>query len=254
VARLWRRLSGRNGGGGAPLPTDSRGLLITPDGDGLVAEPFRMLRSSVLQMGESMIMVTSPLDKEGKTLCAANLAISLSLTRDREVVLVDLDLRRPGLSTRLGLERGPGVVNCLLGEARWEDCLRPTSYTNLRLLSAGTQSHAAPELLASASLRQMLAEIRGFAESHYVIVDTPPLLLTADPLTIAGQMSAAILVVRAGGTPKAALEKAVELLGPEKLLGVVFNQATAQASDFYRYGAYGSYGVKYGYLPVGGNK
>ena len=223
-------------------------LLITPEGTGDMAEPFRVLRSSLLGLAGGTIMVTSALDQEGKTLCAANLAISLSLPVSADVVLVDLDLRRPSLGSRFGLRAGPGVVECLLGEAAWRDCLQATPYPRLKILSAGGHSHASPELLASEALRRMLADMRAFAETHFVLFDTPPVLLTADARTLVGEMDHVVLVVRAASTPKSAVQKAVQALGTEKMLGVVFNQAMVQFSDYYRYGKrYGSYG-----LPNGG--
>jgi capsular exopolysaccharide synthesis family protein len=230
----WSRWFARNGHG--PGPDASAELLITPDGDGAIAEPFRVLRSTVLGLGNGMLMITSPLDEEGKTFCAANLAISLALASAKDVFLVDLDLRRPSLSTRLGLPSSPGMAECLLGTATWRECLQAAPYPHLRFLPAGRRIKRAPELLASDRLRAILDELRLAAQSHFVVFDTPPVLLTSDPLVLGSQMDHVVLVVRSGSTPRTALSRAVQSVGAERLLGVVFNEATSQPSDYYRYG------------------
>ena len=238
----WPHWLARNGK--RPSPEISPELLISPEGDGQMAEPFRVLRSTLLGLGSGMFMITSPLDGEGKTLSAANLAISLALPSTRDVILVDLDLRRPSLDSRLGVKPALGTIDCLQGKAKWQDCLSPTAYPHLRFLPAGTATKHAPELLASDGLRAMLEDLRVLAQSHFVIVDTPPILLASDPLLLANQMDHVLLMVRAGTTPRSALLKAVEAIGTDKLLGVVFNEATVQPSDYYRYGKHHLY---YGY-------
>ena len=237
MARWFRRSRSAR----AQRKSAGEGLLITPEGGGDLAEPFRILRSSLLGFGGGRVMITSALDQEGKSLCASNLAIALSLPRDAEVVLVDLDLRRPTLSDLFEIDGSPGVVDCLLGDASWPDCLRATRYPNLSILPAGRHSHAAPELLASHALRTLMEELRAFAASRFVLIDTPPVLLTADPRTLVEESDQAILVVRAESTPRSAFLEAIETLGSEKLLGVVFNQVRQRAAGYYYYGR--PYGV-----------
>jgi protein-tyrosine kinase len=240
----WLSWLRRNGKDDAPEPFN---LLIDPSGEGELAESFRMLRGYLLGIEGSMVMITSALGEEGKTLCAANLAISLALRSSRDVVVVDLDLRRPALSKRLGVPSSPGVVECLSGGARWQDCLRPTTYPKLLVLPAGNHLKSAPELLASEALSRLLVELRSYAQSHFVLFDTPPVLLTADALTVVAEMDRVVFVVRAASTSRTAVEKAIAAIGQEKLLGVVFNQANAQASDYYHFGSrYDYYGDYYG--------
>jgi len=210
-----------------------------------VGEQFRVLRSRIETVGFGTFMVTSALDREGKTLCATNLAFALSTSLGAGVVLIDADLRRPNVGTWFGIRGGNGLAECLLGDARWTECLRTTEYERLRVLPAGRETGLSTELLASERMANLLDEIKAANPRHYVIVDAPPLLLTADPLVLARHVDHAVLVVRAGVTPRAAVQKAIEMLGTERFLGIVLNGASEKFSDYYQY-RYGRYGYGYG--------
>ena len=85
-------------------------------------------------------------------------------------------------------------------------------------------------------MHALTAEIKAELPHHHIVFDTPPILLTADPLVVARYMDHVILVVRAGRTPRAAVLKAVEALGPDRVMGIVFNGATRNISHYYNYG------------------
>ncbi|MCK6554783.1 polysaccharide biosynthesis tyrosine autokinase [Candidatus Binatia bacterium] len=206
-----------------------------------VGERFRVLRSRIETVGFGTFMVTSALDQEGKTLCATNLAFALSTSLGAGVILVDADLRRPNVGSWFGIRGGNGLADCLLGDARWSECLRATEHQHLRLLPAGRESGLSTELLASDRMATLLTEIKAANPRHYVIVDAPPLLLTADPLVLARHVDHVLLVVRAGITPRAAVQKAIEMLGSERFLGIVLNGTEGNLSDYYQY-RYGRYG------------
>ena len=212
-----------------------------------LSEHFRVLRTQVEMAGPSTIMVTSALDQEGKTLCAINLAIALAMRAGSHVILCDADLRKPSVAASLGLAHGPGLTECLLDEAVWRDCLLTTRYEGLRVLPAGRHTAQAPELLGSDRMRQITAELKAEFPDHYIVFDAPPVLLTADPLILARNMDHALLVVRAGITPRAAVQKAIDTLGAESLLGIILNDVTESVSNYYYYG----YGSQYGYGKAG---
>ena len=221
-----------------------RAPLFTPGRGSPVGEQFRVLRSRVETAGFGTFMVTSALDREGKTLCATNLAFALSSSLGAGVILIDADLRRPNVGSWFGMRRGAGLADCLLGDATWQALLQPTDYERLRVLPAGRESGLSTELLASDRMVALVAEIKAAYPRHYVIIDAPPLLLTADPLVLARPVDHVLLVVRADATPRAAVNKAIEVLGPERFLGIVLNGTTQNLSGYYNYRysryAYGS--------------
>jgi protein-tyrosine kinase len=231
--RWLRHAMGKNGYGGYESP-----MLISPRHETALGEQFRILRTHVEVAGAGTLMITSALEQEGKTLCATNLAIALSMRMGAGVVMVDADLRRPCVSSYLGLRGGPGLVECLLGDARWQDCIVPAAYERLSVLPAGPSSAMAPELLGSERMGTLISELKASFPAHHILFDAPPLLLTADPMVIARYMDRILLVVRAGLTPSAAVLKAVETVGPERLLGVVLNDATETLSHYYYYKGY----------------
>ena len=124
-------------------------LLMFPDRETPIGEQFRILRTRLEMAGPGTVMITSAVDQEGKTLCATNLAVALSMQVGAAVVLADADLRHPSVGACFGLHGGPGLVDCLLGDARWQDCIVPTRYERLSVLPAGRSSAMAPELLGS---------------------------------------------------------------------------------------------------------
>jgi capsular exopolysaccharide synthesis family protein len=200
----------------------------------LIAEQFRLLRTRVEMAGPSTVMITSALDNEGKTICAINLAKALSMSIGAGVILIDADLRHPSTAQLLDLRTDPGLVDYLTGDVDWRACVQTIDAAHLRVIPAGTTSSMiAPELLGSARLAQLITEVQAEFPGHYVVFDAPPLLLTVDPLVLARQVDHVLLVVRAAVTPRAAVLKAIESLGPERLRGIVFNAATQQLGNYY---------------------
>lgn len=216
-----------------------------------MGEQFRVLRSRIETAGFGTYMITSALEREGKTLCATNLAFALADSLGAAgVILVDADLRRPSVGAWFGLRGGPGLADCLLGDAHWSTCLHETGHPALRVLPAGRESSRSTELLGSERMAVVLDEMKEAHPQHYVVVDAPPLLLTADPLVLARHVDRVLLVVRAGITPRAAVAKAIDILGSERFLGIVLNGTTETFTERYQYG-YGRYGY-YGTSPSAG--
>jgi Mrp family chromosome partitioning ATPase len=154
------------------------------------------------------------------------------------VVLIDADLRHPSTAHVLDISTTPGLVDILTGDADWHSCMQSIDENRLRVIPAGTSSSIAPELLGSPRLTALIEDVKAEFPRHYVVFDAPPLLLTVDPLVLARHVDHVLLVVRAGVTPRAAVMKAIESLGPERLRGIVFNGATAQLGHYYHYRDY----------------
>jgi capsular exopolysaccharide synthesis family protein len=178
------------------------------------------------------IGVTSAAAGEGKSTTVANLAIALA-EGGRRVIVVDADLRRPGLHTLFGLDRRDGLANMLLGE-QTQLPLQDTAAAGVRLLSSGQTSGNALEALASRRFDQVLALAR--AQADFVLVDTPPAGALADTAVLAPRLEGILLVVSAGKTKRDLARRAREQLERvnANLLGVVLTDVRG-GDKLYRY-------------------
>ncbi len=167
-----------------------------------------------------LVMVTSAVPGEGKTLTAANVALTLSTSYGRRVLLVDADLRRPTLHELFQVSNAQGLLDGLEAGTDAPMPLIEVSPT-LSVLPAGRSIAEPMSLLISDRMRQVLHEA---AEAFdWVIVDTPPIGLVPDAHVLADMVPAAVFVVRAGSTPHDLVTAAVTTLGRERILGVVLN-------------------------------
>lgn len=203
--------------------------IVTAHDDGPFAAAYKLLRTRVLQRlreaGFNFFGVTSPGAGEGKTLTAINLAISIAMELNQTALLLDLDLRGPGLCATLGIDRCPGLAEHLLDGASLEDVLLNPGLGRLALLPAGRRVAASAELLGSAQMAALIAELKGRYPDRILIADLPPLLDAADALAFAPRLETALLVIESGRTTSEAVERALHLLGGLPLIGTVLNKA-----------------------------
>ena len=207
------------------------------------SESFRVLRTNMqyveVDEAQKVFVVTSPLPGEGKSTVAVNLAMTLSQTSQR-VVLVECDLRRPSIAPRLGLDGALGTTSVLIGKIDLADALQTYDGTGLRVLTSGPNPPNPSELLQSQAMRRMLAELR--SEFDVVVLDAPPLLPVTDAALLAIQTDGALVVTRHGSTSKEQLAHALDRLDQvdAKILGIVLNRTSSRRSK-------GGYGYGYGY-------
>ncbi len=221
--------------------------------DSAFEEAVRTLRDSILlsDFGRRprSLLLTSATPREGKTTTAAHLAIAHSL-QGRKTLLIDADLRRPGLDSRFNLPNNQGMSNIARGEISWRDGIQHVeAYPDLDILTAGPASRRAADRLGSI-LEKLLSE----AEQDYdlVIVDAPPLLGFAEPLQMAAVVDGVVVITMAGETNRKAVSGVITSLRRIKanIIGVVLNEVRADMSDrYYYYGYYGTYYTKY-YKPL----
>ena len=168
----------------------------------LLANCLRKARKSAADRS-GLIMVTSALPGEGKTFCAINLAMSLALEVDTSVLLVDADVSRPSLPSRLGVQGGPGLLDLLIDE-RYDLCdlVLGTNVPKLSLLHTGTLYGHANELLASVSMDRLLNDLASRDARRIVVFDTPPLLMTTSAATLASRVGQVVMVVEASRTSR----------------------------------------------------
>jgi capsular exopolysaccharide synthesis family protein len=204
-----------------------RHLLSAVNSESETAEQYRALRTRVLQAdnGSTMnvILVTSPGRGEGKTLTAANLALTMAQEYQRRICLVDADMRHPQLHRLFGLPDGPGLSDVLTGRVPLEDALITLDEQQITILPSG-RGHGRPaELLGTSAMRRLLETLR--SQFDRVVVDSPATAPLADVGILTPLVDSVLLVVRAGVTVKPAIHDAVSSIDASKLLGVVLNEA-----------------------------
>lgn len=203
-------------------------LVTAPQPNVAIVEQFRGLAATLLRTraglgpGASLkvLMVTSAEAGEGKTLASLNLALTLSESYRRRVLLIDADLRRPSLRRVCQLPDGPGLSEGL--KAQTDEKLHTVQMTDmLTVLPAGRPDQDPMSSLTSARMRRIVDEgIEGF---DWVVLDAPPIGPIADASLLASLADAVLLVVRAERTSCAAVKKAIEACGRDRILGVVLN-------------------------------
>ncbi len=218
-----------------------------------MSEAFRALRTALLlsqaDHPPQVILVTSALPREGKTTAAANLAVTLAQLGDK-TVLVDADLRKPGVGRllNLGTAKYPGLSSYLAGVSTLDVVTVPHPVIpNLAAIPTGPLPPNPADLLSSRRLVEAIAELR--KKYKFVVIDSPPVMAATDAVILSVQTDGVVLVVRSGETPKEAFTRARELLVSVKahMLGVVLNAVDSRAPDYYY--SYRYYPYSYGYGP-----
>ena len=207
-----------------------------------MAESYRALRTSLLlsNLGAppKVIMVTSALPQEGKTTTSINTAVVLAQKGVR-VLLIDADLRRPSIHKTLGMGPHSGLSNVLTGSIKLENAISNTAVLpNLFVLPAGTPPPNPAELLASANMRDVLAQLS--EQYDHIVIDTPPCLSVTDAVVLSPRADAAVLVIRSGQTTKQALRRSRDILTQvnAKVVGVLLNAVDLSSPDYYYYYEY----------------
>ena len=208
------------------------------------AERFRSLRTRVLHAGERKKMqafvVTSAGVMEGKTLTAINLSWLLAQTDGVRALLIDGDLRNPCAADYLGIDAPVGLSEVLAGEATLEESIVRLEPAGLHLLPGGSARDDVAEILSGPKFSAVLREARRMFD--YIIIDAPPLGIFTDATVLISRADSALIVARANKTRYAALEKLLEPLPRERLLGVILNGSDEQLNEqnYYYYRRYSS--------------
>jgi exopolysaccharide/PEP-CTERM locus tyrosine autokinase len=187
-----------------------------------------------------LVMITSAKPREGKTFCSTNIAISISLEEDYNVLLVDADVRRQALRQNLGLEANQGFVDLLLNPGLdMADVLLRTNIPRLSILPAGMMSDRAPELLASSRMRDLIDDMAQRYRDRIIIFDTAPCLVSSDAATLAAHVGQVVFVVEAEQTQQHEIVAALNLISACPDIALVLNKAQPLATT--SYGGYGAY-------------
>lgn len=221
----------RNQSDHTPEPVWDRRLHQAVNDDIYVPEVFKTLRSRLLHPKEGAVapktvLVTSVIPEEGKSFVTLNLGISLAQGMDQYALLADCDLRRPALAAMLGMEEEPGLADYLAGAKNLEELICRTSVPKLSLLPSGRPPKNPAELLSSSRMQRLVEELAGRYDDRIIIFDTPPARIASEVVVLAKQVDGIILVVREGGAGREDIRRVVEVIGPERVIGVVFNART----------------------------
>jgi|SRR5690606_19004586 len=187
------------------------------------------------------IMLSSALPEEGKTFTSINLALSMAMEKDIEVLLADADVAKPHVSRLLGMHNERGLLDLLTdSNLAPESVILRTDVPGLTVMSAGTQTPMATELLASERMEQVVAQLAPAHGRRIVLFDSPPLLLSTESRALVASMGQVVLVVRAEATLQRAVLDAIDAIGDGKPISLILNQSsTPPSGGYYGYGSYG---------------
>jgi len=229
----------------------ARGYLPEAARDQQFADHYRRIKrplvekamSEVAAIGEPrVIMVTSALPGDGKTFTSINLALSMALERDISVLLVDCDVAKRHVSDIVGMKEESGLLDALVDESVDVDSLViQTNLSGLSILPAGRRVEAATEHLSSNRMRQIIANLCSRNPRRILLLDSPPLLITNEGRTLVKVAGQIVLVIRAGHTPRHAVQDAMGLFDARQTGGIILNQVEASPIEgYYGYGSYGT--------------
>lgn len=213
--------------------------IVASDPASAAAEQYRVLRTNILKLAENsalkVVLIASPGPGDGKTLTALNLALTFGQKPDTRVLLIEADMRKPGLSALLDLEQRMGLSNYLGGEGEFEGllhCIAP----GVLLLPSGPVAATPADLLHSPRMETLFVKAR--QQFDWVVMDGPPIHMLADHDLLAAHSDGVVLIVRPLHTSRELLRLAMQSLQDKNVLGVVINATQVR----HRYGSYYGYG------------
>ena len=202
-----------------------------------VSEAFRTIRTNIFfasfDTPKRLIGVTSALPEEGKTLLAANLAVSIAHA-DKKVLLIDADMRRPRLHRIFNQRRAPGLSNLVMAEdieGAIGDVTRKLPISGLDMICSGDIPHNPSELLGSQKLKSIIDLVS--ERYDYILFDGPPILSVSDSVVLSNQLDGVIFIINAEKTEKNALKQALESIPDEKMMGLVLNNINIERDEYY---------------------
>ncbi len=222
------------------------GLIAPQDEERQIAAEYRMIKRPLLagMTGENrlqrgnIVVVTSALPNEGKTFTTINLALSLALERNRQVVLVDGDVAKAHITQLFGLDSERGLLDLGAGGCSLDETILRTDYPSLYILPAGNKNAEATEILRSDRMASLLASLAA-EPRRIVLIDSPPMLVTSEAGVVTSLAGQVVMVVRAAATPQEAVVRGIESIAEGIPVSLVLNQA--DAVQVHGYGYYGRY-------------
>lgn len=226
-------------------------LLLAIQTSSPIAESFKRLRSKVLHPSEGnpprTILITSVAPGEGKGFACANLGVALAQDMEHHALMVDCDMRKPGLAAIFGLSNDSGLADHLQNNVDLALLLRKTGLDKLSLIPSGMPPANPSELLDSSRMSALIDELANRYDDRFILLDSPPNIVASETAILAKRVDGVVLVVRWGYSRREQVKKLVELIGREKIIGIVFNAYEENEVDSFlnKKGYYGHYNKYY---------
>ncbi len=183
------------------------------------------------------ILITSSVAEEGKSLISANLSITMAKDEpDKEILLIDGDMRKPTQHELFAIEKEPGLSSILTGEASLSESIYQSELENLWVIPSGASVQSPPRLLSSKKAHELIKACSNFFDM--VVIDAPPIIPVNDPAVIAPYVDGVLLVVMAKKAFRETIQKAIEFIEVARanFLGVVLNKVEIKRGRYYSYG------------------
>ena len=223
--------------------------IVVLEEESAISEQYKILREQLKRLrteaGIRTIAVTSPVKRDGKTTVSVNLAAAIALEYEEKVIIIDADLRAPSVHRYFNCEGIQGLTEFLSSNSSGNvrNLVRETHVNGLRYIPSGKPTRFASELLAKEKMRRLIEDVHLEFPGYMVIIDSPPVLATPDPLVLSRLVDGVIMVIRARKTPKDYLAKALSAFSSNKILGIVLNGADlGLGSKYYYYYSSGGHG------------
>lgn len=203
-----------------------------------ICESYRTVRNSIkfasLDKPVNSLLITSSLEGEGKTTTVINLAISIT-REEKQVLVMDTDLRRPEIHKTFGLPNSMGITNILAGEARIEEAIKKTDIEGLSVLTSGPIPPDPGRIVESEKMRQLIKDVS--QRYDFVILDTPPVLIANDAIVLTGYVDGVVLILESRKITSPALSQARELLKQAHIqpIGTILNKFRIERGGYYYY-------------------
>jgi capsular exopolysaccharide synthesis family protein len=189
-------------------------------------EEFRKLKTQIFHRFPNpphSILVTSAAPEEGKTMVAVNLAVAISREIHRKAILIDGDLRKPSIHLEKS-GNSKGLSNYLTDGTPLSEILTNSEMENLQIITAGPPAKKSSELIGSKKMGELMKSLNEIGDSTYIIIDSPPVISTTEPVLLSRMVDGIILVVRADRIPRESISRAIKNFDRQKMIGLVLNQ------------------------------
>jgi capsular exopolysaccharide synthesis family protein len=218
---------------GLPSKEEVPVLIVPPNS--FAEEEFRKLKTQLflrLPNPPHSILIASTAPEEGKTTVAVNLAMAISKEIHRKAILIDGDLRKPGIRLEQS-QNGKGLSDYLSNRTPLTEILMNSQMENLRIIMAGPSTNKSSELIGSKRMEELLKSLSESGDNTYILIDSPPIISTTEPTLLSKMVDGIILVVMADRTPRELIQRAIKSVDRQKIIGIVFNQIDLKARSYY---------------------
>jgi len=198
-------------------------------------EQFRKLKTHIFRIAPNpprCILITSTVPQEGKTMVTMNLAMSIAQELQKKVIVIDADLRRPSVYP-VKFNNKKGLSDYLANETPIAEVLKGFDSEKFVVIPAGSPSSNPAELISSRKMKELIATLRQLEEDTHILIDSPPILSTSEPLILSEWVDGIVFVIKADQATRGSIKRAIGSVAREKIIGIVFNNKELKPSKIY---------------------